>query len=610
MGGRWRRALMAAVVVALVVAACGDDGTAASTAPTTGAGTTTTGVGATTTAAWGQAVAPGAEAMLEGSRVLLREDFQDGDTAGWRVDAGWFVLENGERRMLGAGGEAWAWYEGGREWARYAARLAVVVDGGSVGVSLAVGAEGRYQVQLAEDGVYLLKEAPWGSRQALGSAQPVTRGEPHVLAAGLDGGHLQVYVDGRLLIDAIDAAPLAGGSIGLGAAEGSSAVVDNIVVASLGGSLPSLEVVGQPADEPLPADLGDGAPGGGEGLDEGGPGPGGQANLVISGVSYPMQVRYGEAFDVSLTVRNVGEVAVGGSLSAAFVSHGDRCEAATEGLAAGAEVTLTCRFPGYDPNGEHVYEWTAAADSGGDVDEGLFEEDNLAAGTITIARGEPEESLPNLAVAWRTWEPDPPAPGEAVVLEIGIAQTQAGFRGDLPAYEVRVENVRSESIVCDVVVSPGVDVITCEIPPFRETGDFEMEIIVDLMGDVEESTRDDNTEVFTIAVPGQANVPDLAITGVTLSPSQPGLNEPFTITATFADLNGAGPLPMYTVQVWVNHAVLCSEDGNWTSGSIVCQVPGQPAGPHDWGVVVDSEREVDETDSSDLNNGEWHQLQV
>ncbi|MCU0281437.1 MAG: hypothetical protein MUE66_06350, partial [Acidimicrobiia bacterium] len=274
--------------------------------------------------------------------------------------------------------------------------------------------------------------------------------------------------------------------------------------------------------------------------------------------------------------------------------------------------TLTCRFPGYDANGQGVYEWTAAADSGGDVDEGLFEEDNLAAGTVTIAGGEPEDSLPNLAVAWRTWEPDPPSPDEEVALEIGIAQTQAGFRGDLPAYEVRVAILQSENPVCDVVVNPGVDVVTCEIPPFREPGDFEMEITLDRMGDVEESNEDDNHEFFTIAVrrPGQGNLPDLAVTGVTLSPSQPGPNEPFTITATFADLNEVGPLPMYTVQVRVNHAVLCSEDGNWASGSIVCQVPGQPAGPHDWGVVVDSEREVDETDSNEFNNSEWHQLQV
>lgn len=110
--------------------------------------------------------------------------------------------------------------------------------------------------------------------------------------------------------------------------------------------------------------------------------------------------------------------------------------------------------------------------------------------------------------------------------------------------------------------------------------------------------------------PGGSTLPDLAITGVTLTPSQPRPNEPFTITATFADLNAAGPLSMYTVQVWVNRAVLCSEDGNWTSGSIVCQVPGQPAGPHYWGVAVDSEREVDESDPGEHNNSEWHQLQV
>ena len=114
MGGRSRRALLAAVVVALVVAACGDDDGAA----TTTAASSTSGAGPTTTAPWGEAVAAGAEAMLEGARVLLREDFQDGDTAGWQVDAGWFILENGDRRMAGAGGEAWAWYEGGLEWSR------------------------------------------------------------------------------------------------------------------------------------------------------------------------------------------------------------------------------------------------------------------------------------------------------------------------------------------------------------------------------------------------------------------------------------------------------------------------------------------------------------
>lgn len=602
MGCRSRRFLLVGLVLALVVAACGDDGTTPTAPATTGAVTTTT-------AAWGQAMAPGAEAMLEGSRVLLREDLQDGDTAGWQVDSGWFILESGERRLLGAGGEAWAWYREGLDWSRYGARLAFNVNQGSLGVSVAVSAEGRYLVHVSDAGVYLLKEAPYGSIQALGSSQPVALGEPHVLAAGLDGGHLQVYVDGQLLIDAIDRAPLAGGSIGLGAAAGSSVAVDNIVVVSLGGPLPQIEAVGEPADQPLPDDLADGGPGAGEGLEEGPVVEPGMPNLVVTGVSYPMQIEARQPFDVVVSVRNVGAGAAG-RFGVFFSSNENGGTEFLAGLGASETATVTLRFPGY--GAERTYDWAATVDHTGLVDEGAREDDNAAQGTITIGSGEPEESLPNLAVAWRTWEPDPPSPDEPAVLEIGIAQTQTGFRGDLPAYIVRVNNVRAEDSVCNVVVSPGVDVATCELPPFGEPGDFEMEILLDLMGEVAETTRDDNTEAFTIAVrrPGQGNLPDLAVTGVTLSPAQPGPNEPFTITATFADLNGAGPLPMYTVQVWVNHAVLCSEDGNWASGSIVCRVPGQPAGPHDWGVVVDSEREVDETDPSELNNAEWHQLQV
>ena len=124
-------------------------------------------------------------------------------------------------------------------------------------------------VQLSEDGVFLLRDAPYGSVQALGSAQPVEAGVPHVLAIGVDGGHLQVYADGVLLIDATDGSPLPGGSIGLGAGDEASVAVDNIVVASLGGPLPEIEAVGEPADEPLPDELADAGPEAGETLEDG-----------------------------------------------------------------------------------------------------------------------------------------------------------------------------------------------------------------------------------------------------------------------------------------------------------------------------------------------------
>jgi hypothetical protein len=88
MRGRAWRFLVVGLASAVVAAACGDHGggSAATTTPLTIGG------GTTTSASWGAAVAPGAEAMLEGSRLLLREDFQDGDTAGWDIASGWYLL--------------------------------------------------------------------------------------------------------------------------------------------------------------------------------------------------------------------------------------------------------------------------------------------------------------------------------------------------------------------------------------------------------------------------------------------------------------------------------------------------------------------------------------
>jgi hypothetical protein len=319
-----------------------------------------------------------------------------------------------------------------------------------------------------------------------------------------------------------------------------------------------------------------------------------------------MQVRYDEAFDVSIRVRNVGEVAVGGAFSAAFVSHGDRCEAAAEGLGAGAEVTLTCRFPGYDANGQGVYEWTAAADSGGDVDEGPFEEDNLAAGTITIAGGESEDSLPNLAVAWRTWEPASPSPDEGVALEFGIAQTQAGFRGDLPEYWVEVVNVTINGRSC---VNPGTDVVTCLLPPFFEAGEFEMVISLDKNGHVEESNEDDNLESFTIVVgqSGQGDLPNLAF-GSFDPLAAPRGGQAFTVSVGINCLACNTLSTPFTTRLTVDEVVVCSWDwqlGHWFS--LQCEIT-LPAGSHQWGVHVDADDDIAESNEDD--NVGWGQLTI
>ncbi len=592
------RLAIPAMVLALVVAACGDDETA------TTASSSTTGAAPITTAAWGEAVAPGSEAMLEGSRVLLREDFQDGDTAGWQIDSGWYTLANGERRMLGAGGEAWAWYEAGRDWSRYGVRLAFLAQEGTLGVSLAVGAEGRYLVHFSPEGVYLLKDAPYGAFASLGSAQPAALGSAHVAAIGADGGHLQVYLDGVLLIDAIDPAPLAGGSIGLGAAGGSSVVVDNIVVASLGGPLPHIQPAVEPADELLPGDLGDGAPGEGESLEGGGGADDGLPNLVISGVSYPMQIRLGQAFEVLLSARNVGGVAVG-SFMLAFLSDGEQCEAAVDGLAVGAETTVSCRFPGYAANGSETYEWTAAADSAGDIDEGAFEDDNLAVGTISIADGE-EEVLPNLVIGWAERVPTTPAPGEVVTVQVGVAQSNPAWTGPLPDLEFRVF-FEDGGVACGGTVPAGEDSGSCDLPPFETPGEYWLRLAVDEPGVLAESNEEDNSLFVPLQVSavGLVELPNLYFGRVTLDATVLSAGEHFTMAVTVGSGDPNTPVGAYTIRLLIDGVVVCSADVDFTEGVLPCAIPGVASGTRQWEAYIDADNDVIESNEGD-NAGFGH----
>jgi hypothetical protein len=496
MGGRLARLLLLAVVLVLVVPACGDD--EAATTTTTTVAPSTTGAPSTTAAPWGEAVSPGAEAMLEDSRVLLREDFQDGNTAGWNITSGWYLLGTGERRVLGAGGEAWAWHGEGRDWARYGMRLAVLVRRGGLGLSVAVGLEGRYLVHLSEAGVYLLKDAPYGTVVALGAAQGISLGEAHVVAVGLDGGHLQVYVDGVLLIDATDPTPLAGGTVGLGAGAGALVAVDNVVVASLSGPLPQMRPPDEPAEVRLPDDFADGAPAAGEVLHQAEPADPGMPNLALVEVGYPVDITYGEGFDVLLTVANTGEADAGG-FEAAFLSHEERCNATVDGLAAGDQVTVPCHFPGYAANGHEFYEWTAAADSTGVIDEGAFEDDNLAAGTITVVAEEMVTILPNVKVAWTEFNPATPRIGDEFLIQVGFTQTTQGWDEPLPDLVLEV-SLEGAAPFCRETIPTGQEGIHCHVPAFAQSGEYWMVVTIDATDVLAESHENDNTARVSVLV--------------------------------------------------------------------------------------------------------------
>ena len=596
-----RRCSVVVFALGLVVAGCSDDDGGATTTVGSDEVTTTVPAATTTTAPWGETVEPGAEGLLADSNLLLREDFQDGEITDWTVDAGWYLLSAGERRLLAAGGPAWARLGQGDDWSRYAARFGVLIHQGSLGLSVAVGDAGRYVVHLTDAGVYLLKDAPYGSFTTLGSALPIPTGEPHGVAVGVDGGHIQVYLDGVLLIDATDPSPLPGGTIGLGAADGSSVQVDNIVVAALQGPLPALQAPGEPAAAPP-------AP---ESVD---PGPGEEANdsatanLALTGVSYPMVIERGEQFDVTLTVTNRGGVSVG-SFSVAWTSAGDGCEAAIEGLAVGGSTHLTCRAPSYEFTGDE--EWLAAADSTGMIDEGAWEGDNLATGTITV--GPPTVEVggtPNLVVGWYTLSPEAPAPGDPIVLQFGMSQTAADWGGDLPLIHFRML-YEDGTTACSDAVFEGETGGTCEIPAFADSGEYWLRMEIDANDVVAESNESDNSTFVTVAVSEFTLVilPNMHFsTGVIFEPGAPRAGQAFTATVWFITDPIGAALPMHTTRLEIDGVVVCSDDTTDRSARTISDIDGLTAGAHTWLASIDADDDVAESNEND--NLSWGQLTV
>ena len=575
-------------VLGLIVAACGDDVEGGS--PTSGVTVApTTPTATTTTAPWGETVAPGADDMLSATNLLLREDFQDGDIGDWNVQSGWYLLSAGSRRLLAAGGAAWVRFDGGSDWARYAARFGVLIHHGSIGLTVAMGADGRYVVHLTETGVYLLRDVPFGTFATLGSAQPIPPGEAHAVAVGVDGGHLQVYLDGRLLIDAVDPNPLPGGAVGLGTVSGSSVQVDNILVAALRGPLPDLQVVGDSADAaPAPESVDSGPV---QPVDTDG------FNLELTGVTYPERIDTGDTFDVAFTIANTGTRSVG-SFTVAWLSAGDRCETSTEGMAPASVIELGCRAPAYAASGD--YEWTAAADSTGMIDEGEQEDDNLAAGTVTIGSPAVEVATdPNLVVSWFDLDPPFPAPGEPVDFRFGVVQTESRWNGGLPAYELRLV-ADDDTVACIASIPAGDTSGVCTLPALGAEGEYRFRMELDALDAVEESNERDNTGLITITVSATAEArPNLLPTAVAFDPDPPRSGAPSLATLWVETQPFTTGLPFYTLTLEIDEVLVCTFETNMGSGGAMCDVPALAPGQHTYRFLVDAGDAVAEPTEDD-----------
>lgn len=166
-----------------------------------------------------------------GQEETFTDNFEDGVAEGWVLEPGW-QLEKDERNIVLSGeGFSWVQLQRGQNWTNYSYRLRLKLIRGGIHLNYRVSDEGRYFIDLREDGLYLNKETPWGKFFELAvSDKRITLNVWHDIEIRGEGGYIQVFVDGLLEIDFIDDTPLTNGNIAFETLEESHAYVDNVEV--------------------------------------------------------------------------------------------------------------------------------------------------------------------------------------------------------------------------------------------------------------------------------------------------------------------------------------------------------------------------------------------
>lgn len=184
------------------------------------------------------AVQPPAEAQQCGPGVFFCDDFQDFQPGPWDLEAGWRVERDGDNGYLSGSGHHFANLHNlqGFTWGDYRVEARIKLEQGAVHV----GFRHRHEPDRSNVRYYLIFS---GQDLQLKKEEGFNR---HVLLAAVDyfhlsdrwytveingvGGHLQVFVDGELKLDFVDAEPLPEGGISFETEGDSHALVDNVFV--------------------------------------------------------------------------------------------------------------------------------------------------------------------------------------------------------------------------------------------------------------------------------------------------------------------------------------------------------------------------------------------
>jgi len=183
--------------------------------------------------------------------VLYCENFDDGRADGWDLGPGWKVGREGANYVLAGSEHHWATLTD-HSWDDYRLRFRLKLLQGDIHLNYRL-TEGpvRYFVGFHQGGLSLSRQIRDAFTDlAAADVQHALNRWYQVEIVGW-GGHLQVYVDGKLELDYTDRAPLPRGTIAFETLEGSQALVDDIEVLPPGPE--PLRQVPTPTRTPTPA---------------------------------------------------------------------------------------------------------------------------------------------------------------------------------------------------------------------------------------------------------------------------------------------------------------------------------------------------------------------
>ncbi len=582
---------------------------------------------------------------VDNGAILFQDDFQDGQPDNWETSGAWYVEQQGDVYIFGAGGRGWAWVPSGNSWSNYIFHAGVRLESGTLFLSMNLTETSRYLLRLDQTGVYLIKEQPVGNMAILAQTGPITMSAGHSVVIAGQNGHVQVYVDSALWIDYTDPAPITQGTIGVSSLDGSRVGVDNVLVILPSGSLPTGVVQAPAPVAGVPLSVEDiEQEGGGMPLDdvvidenpEPPPPEGALPDLVATGVEFsPDPVIQGQPFQVVYRLSNQGN-ADAGAFTARLHFHAATglpdCNTDFPSLGAGENGMAFCNFTTNAQPGTSPTEFTV------DLENEIVESNennNFAAPTLTIAAagdnggggdgggGNGDAGLPDLVIAeFRL--PEHVAQGQNFIPYILVSNQGNAAAG---AFTVRLHfhpNTGLPDCNWDVAglgagsTTGYLDQASCNRATNAAPGGYRTDLTLDVEGEIAESNENNNTSNQPLTVTssgggggggggGNAGQPDLVITSVVFNPNPAIQGRPFAALITISN-QGNAAAGIFTVRLRF-HQNTGLPDCNWdvstlgAGGSIRLDctlTTNAPPGGYRTDLIVDVEGEIAE--SNENNN--------